>query len=99
DDWRRRLDAALHGIPSHPLHLALCDTLHRHAIPHEYLHAALDGVAMDLDISSYDTFDDLYLYCYRVASVVGLSCIHIWGFTQQRRWCRCWRRRDERCSW
>jgi phytoene synthase len=83
DDWRRQLDRALEGVPSHPLHRALCDTLHRHAIPHEYLHAALDGVAMDLDHSSYDTFDDLYLYCYRVASVVGLSCIHIWGCIQE----------------
>jgi len=83
DDWRRCLDRALQGVPSHPLHPALRDTVRTHGIPHEYLHAALDGVAMDLDISDYNTFDDLSLYCYRVASVVGLSCIHIWGFTQE----------------
>jgi phytoene synthase len=83
NDWRRCLDAALADVPSHPLHPALCDTVRTHAIPHKYLHAALDGVAMDLDVSSYNTFDDLYLYCYRVASVVGLSCIHIWGCTQE----------------
>src|SRR4051794_36250656 len=58
DDWRLRLDRALNGVPSHPLHAALSDTVRRHAIPHEYLHAALDGVAMDLDVSSYDTFGD-----------------------------------------
>lgn len=78
-DWRRRLDLALAGSYSHPLHAALHETVRCHGIPREYLHAALDGVGMDLDISSYATFDDLYLYCYRVASVVGLSCIHIWG--------------------
>src|SRR5262249_8004120 len=83
DDWRRRLDRALAGIPSHPLPPALSDTVRMHGIPHAYLHAALDGVAMDLDVSSYDTFDELYLYCYRVASVVGLSCIHIWGFERE----------------
>jgi phytoene synthase len=83
DDWRRRLDLALAGTGSHPLHPALCDTVRTHGIPPEYLHAALDGVAMDLDVAHYDTFADLYLYCYRVASVVGLSCIHIWGFAQE----------------
>jgi phytoene synthase len=35
---------------------------------------------MDLEPVRYDTFADLYPYCYRVASAVGLSCIHIWGF-------------------
>ena len=84
DDWRRRLDRALAGSSSHPLHPALHDTVCRHGIPHAYLHAALDGAGMDLDISHYDTFNDLYLYCYRVASVVGLSCIRIWGFTDAR---------------
>ena len=83
DDWRHRLDRALASDYSHPLHPAFHDTVRTHTIPHEYLHAALDGVAMDLDVSSYDTFDDLYLYCYRVASVVGLSCLHIWGFGQE----------------
>jgi phytoene synthase len=78
-DWRRRLDLALAGSYSHPLHAALHETVRCYSIPHEYLHAALDGVGMDLDIAAYDTFDDLYVYCYRVASVVGLSCIHIWG--------------------
>ena len=78
-DWRRRLDLALAGNYSHPLHAALHETVRRHGIPPEYLHAALDGVGMDLDTSSYATFDELYIYCYRVASVVGLSCIHIWG--------------------
>ncbi len=83
-DWRAGIDLALTGRYSHPLHAALHDTVRTHGIPHEYLRAALDGVAMDLDVTHYDTFADLYLYCYRVASVVGLSCIHIWGFDGER---------------
>ena len=39
----------------------------------------IDGVAMDLDTSRYQTFDDLFEYCRRVASAVGMICIRIWG--------------------
>ncbi len=46
-----------------------------------YLEAVLDGVEMDLEPVRYATFANLRLYCYRVASAVGLACIHIWGFT------------------
>jgi phytoene synthase len=83
-DWRRRLDQALRGQYSHRLHAALYDTVTVYGIPREYLEAALDGVAMDLEPVSYATFTDLYTYCYRVASVVGLACIHIWGFTDDK---------------
>jgi phytoene synthase len=79
-DWRRRLDQALKGQYSHPLHSAFHHTMSVHGIPREYLEAVLDGVAMDLEPVVYATFADLYGYCYRVASAVGLACIHIWGF-------------------
>ena len=39
---------------------------------------------MDLVVDRYDTFADLYPYCYRVASAVGLACVSIWGFTDER---------------
>jgi phytoene synthase len=81
--WRQQLADALAGHFSHPLHAALEDTVTRYRIPTEYLELALDGVGMDLDIRRYDTFDDLYPYCYRVASVVGLACIHIWGYRDE----------------
>jgi phytoene synthase len=82
--WSQQWDAALAGSYSHPLHAALCHTVRVHAIPPGYLQEALVGVGMDLDTERYDTFADLYRYCYRVASVVGLSCIHIWGFEDER---------------
>lgn len=84
DAWRRQLDDALAGRYCHPLHPALHDTVTRFGVPIEYLQAVLDGVVMDLDVAGYDRFDDLYRYCYRVASAVGLACIHVWGFTDAR---------------
>ena len=52
----------------------------RFHIPHEHLLAVIDGVEMDLTPRRYETFDDLEQYCERVASAVGLACIHVWGF-------------------
>lgn len=82
DDWRASLDAALSraGSPSWPGLIALADTVERHQIPRQYLEDVIDGVAMDVEPHAFATFDDLYGYCYRVASAVGLSCLHIWGF-------------------
>jgi len=59
---------------------ALADAMKRFHIPHEHLTAVIDGVEMDLDRRRYETFDDLRLYCQRVASAVGLACIYVWGF-------------------
>ncbi len=78
--WRRSLELALAGDFADPLFPALADTVRRFAIPREYLFDALDGVAMDLEDRRYETAAELEEYCYRVASVVGLSCIPIWGF-------------------
>jgi phytoene synthase len=70
---------ALAGRYSHPVHPALADIVRRYGIPPHYLQELLDGVQEDLIRSRYRRFADLYQYCYRVASVVGLCCIHIWG--------------------
>jgi len=79
--WRGSLDRALAGRPeAWPGFLALADTVRRHEIPPGYLHEVLDGVEMDLVPRPFETFEDLAAYCYRVASVVGLSCLSIWGF-------------------
>jgi 15-cis-phytoene synthase len=62
---------------------ALVDTVQSFQIPTDYLFQVLDGVEMDLYRCRYRTFDELRLYCLRVASAVGLACIHIWGFRGQ----------------
>jgi phytoene synthase len=48
-------------------------------LPRQAFDDVIDGVAMDLDTSRYQTFDDLFEYCRRVASAVGMICIRIWG--------------------
>jgi phytoene synthase len=83
-DWRQQLDEALVGYYQHPLHPAFHHTIKQYTIPRRYLDDVLDGVGMDLDTDRYETFTDLYRYCYRVASAVGLACIHIWGFRGER---------------
>ena len=82
--WRQQLDEALAGHYHHPLHPAFHHTVEQYGIPRRYLDEVLDGVGMDLDTGRYDTFAELYRYCYRVASAVGLACIHIWGFAEER---------------
>jgi 15-cis-phytoene synthase len=59
---------------------AWADTRARFNIPRQYAEQLLDGVARDLEISRYETFDDLSHYCYGVASTVGLMSMHIVGF-------------------
>jgi len=83
DEWRRMLGQALAGQggpDDWPGMLALVDTVRRHAIPSRYLEEVIDGVEMDLEPRTFETFEALHAYCYRVASVVGLSCIKIWGY-------------------
>jgi len=58
---------------------ALVDTVRRFHIPPVYLEAVLEGVGMDLEPVRYETFEQLALYCRRVASAVGLACLCIWG--------------------
>lgn len=79
-DWRQSLERGLRGTFDSPIFPALADTVRRYGIPTEYLRAIIDGVEMDLDHASYETFECLSDYCYKVASAVGLCCIHIWGF-------------------
>jgi phytoene synthase len=84
DNWRRQFAEMLNGAYVHPLHPALHHALESYGVPRKSLLDVLDGVEMDLSQHSYETFADLYRYCYRVASAVGLACIHIWGFTDER---------------
>jgi phytoene synthase len=62
---------------------AIADTVHRHMIPRRHLDEVIAGVTMDLEPRPYATFDELYRYCYHVASAVGLSCLHIWGYRSE----------------
>ena len=86
DTWR---DARRTGISDDPVFLALNDTQKRFAIPDDLLEDLVRGTTMDLEprpqgeneLQTFATFDELYRYCYLVASVVGLVCIRIFGYT------------------
>ncbi len=79
--WRSEMEAALAGkFSGHPLWPAFHHTVRRFGIPHGYFREMVNGVASDLEPRRFETFDQLYSYCYQVASVVGLTTIHIFGF-------------------
>jgi phytoene synthase len=83
--WQTDLDSALAGsAPQHPLWPAFSDAVARYRIPHEYFHDMIRGVSSDLEPRHMQTFQELYGYCYHVASVVGLTIIHIFGFDDPR---------------
>lgn len=84
-DWRSQLDSAYSGNSSgNPILPAFHDTVRNFSIPVEYFHWVIDGAEMDLNAHQYETFDALYKYCFNVASAVGLVCIQIFGFGEER---------------
>ena len=84
-DWRSQLQAAYSGaIQENPILPAFRDAVHKFSIPEQYFHWIIDGEEMDLEIFQYENFEDLYKYCFRVASAVGLVCLHIFGFREER---------------
>jgi phytoene synthase len=90
EEWLDAVHRAQAGFPTdEPTLLALVDAQRRFKIPAELLDQLAHGTAMDVEepvageappVARYRTFDDLYLYCYRVASVVGLVCIRVFGY-------------------
>jgi 15-cis-phytoene synthase len=78
--WREELDRVYNGVPTRAISRALADAVRRFSIPRRHFEEVIDGVEMDLSRTRYRTFDELYLYCYRVASAVGLICIEIFGY-------------------
>ena len=83
--WRLQLERALRGeFDDHPLWPAFHDTVQRYRIPHRFFQEMIDGITSDLQPRQMQTYDELYRYCYQVASVVGLTIIHIFGFQSVR---------------
>ena len=68
------------GHANQPLFLALADVAEKYDIPQKYFEEVISGVESDLVKSRYDDFGQLRLYCYQVASVVGLICLQIFGY-------------------
>lgn len=86
DFWRQQVARCfVPGEPvTHPIAQRLAAAVRAYPIPREALEAIVDGVAMDVDATTYETAEDLEPYCYRVASAVGLCAIEIFGYTDPR---------------
>jgi phytoene synthase len=91
DRWLKSWHSARRGEATEdPVFLAVRDASARFKIPFSLLDELVAGTTMDLDAASsetpdtYATFADLYRYCYLVASVVGLVCIRIFGYSDPR---------------
>ncbi|MGC2661933.1 MAG: phytoene/squalene synthase family protein [Bryobacteraceae bacterium] len=83
EQGRRNLEAwaaALASRDDHPVLNVFLDTANRYEIPVEYAFELIEGMRMDLNQTRYQTFDELRLFCYRVASVVGLMMSWVIGF-------------------
>lgn len=81
--WRAELDACYAGKPGSDITRALLPIVEQYDIPKVYFEELVSGVEMDLEQTRYPTFDSLETYCYRVASVVGLICIEIFGYEDE----------------
>jgi len=77
--WRQEIMAMYQGTPRYPVTVSLADHASQLNIPEEYFQELINGMEMDLRTNRYHTFDDLYPYCYRVAGVVGLICLKVFG--------------------
>ena len=97
EERRRRLDrwitewhaASSGGATTDLVFVAVRDAIQRYKIPLSLLDELVAGTTMDLEqpadrVDTYATFNDLYRYCYLVASVVGLVCIRIFGYSDRR---------------
>ena len=82
--WRQELSRVYGGQPQHPVSQALQAISAEFNLPEEQLQEIIDGMEMDLQQSRYLDFKALSLYCYRVASVVGLLAAEIFGYQDRR---------------
>ena len=78
--WRQEVTRIYTGTPEHPVGQALQKILPEFTLPQEQLQEIIDGMEMDLTQTRYLDFKALSLYCYRVASVVGLLAAEIFGY-------------------
>ena len=83
--WRREVAACFEaGTPATAQGRALAPLVGTFNLPRHAFDALVDGVAMDVGSRRYETFDELYEYCIRVASAVGLMCLEIFGYDDPR---------------
>ena len=82
--WRGQVTEIYSGKPQHPVALALVPVVKQFNLAQEHLLEIIDGMEMDIDQPRYPDFKSLQLYSYRVASVVGLLSVEIFGYSDRR---------------
>ncbi len=78
--WREEIHRLFHAKPTHPVTLALKTAIAQFPLQEKYFYELIAGMEMDLHQGQYADFNELSLYCYRVAGVVGLLTIEILGY-------------------
>lgn len=85
--WSRAFEQAVtQGWTEDPVLRLFVAAMEKYQIPVEYPRELIEGMRMDLDGRRYETFDELKVFCYRVASVVGLMMCHVIGMERQDWW-------------
>ncbi|MEX2147734.1 MAG: presqualene diphosphate synthase HpnD [Candidatus Rokuibacteriota bacterium] len=84
--WRQEVARCYEpgAVPTLPIARQLAEAVGAYGLDRSALEAIIEGCEMDLRRTTYETAEDLYPYCYRVASAVGLCCIEIFGYTDPR---------------
>lgn len=78
--WRDEIDRLFEDKPQHPVSKALYPFIECFNLSKNYFIEIIDGMEMDVKFNRYESFEQLELYCYRVASCVGILSAHIFGF-------------------
>ena len=82
--WRDEIKNLYQAKPIHPVTKALQPFIHTFQLSEAHFHEIIDGMEMDLNFNRYEDFKQLQLYCYRVASVVGILSAQIFGFKNRK---------------
>ena len=82
--WKSEVANLYANTPQHPVTRALQPVIHEFNLAQEHFLEIIDGMEMDLKFNRYEDFKQLQLYCYRVASVVGLLSAQIFGFKNRK---------------
>ncbi len=82
--WKSEITNLFKANPSHPVTKALQPFIHAYHLSEEHFQEIIDGMEMDLNFNRYQDFKQLQLYCYRVASVVGILSAQIFGFKNRK---------------
>jgi phytoene synthase len=80
EEWKLELENALRNSSRYELLNSLAQTINELNLSTEPFFELIEGVKMDLTKHRYETFDELKLYCYRVASTIGLMSIELFGY-------------------